>query len=115
VGIPDHPGDTAQSSDFRRRTLRVAARDQNPAPRVGAMDAADQLPDFGIRPGSDGARVQNRHLACANVLDLLEARFEQLPLERSTIRLAGAATEIEKLECEHGQTTILADFPLSRE
>jgi hypothetical protein len=79
------------------------------------VDAADQLPDFGIRPGGDGASVQNRHLACANVLDLLEARLEQLLLDRSAVRLAGAATEIEKLECEHGQNTILADFPLSRE
>ena len=103
VGIPNHPGDTAKLSDFRRRTLRITARDQNPAQRVGAVDAADQLPDFGIRPGGDGAGVQNRHLACGNVLDLLEARFEQLLLDRSTVRLARAATEIEKLECGHGQ------------
>ena len=67
------------------------------------MDAADQLPDFGIRPGGDGAGVQNRHVAGGNVLDLLEARFEQLLLDRSTVRLARAATEIEKLECGHGK------------
>jgi hypothetical protein len=110
VGIPDHPGDTAQLSDFRWRTLRVTAGDQNPAQRVSTVDAADQLPDFGIRPGCDGASVQNRHLACGNVPDLLEARFEQLPLDRSTVRLARAATEIEKLECGHGRNIIVADL-----
>ena len=54
------------------------------------MDAADQLPDFGIRPGGDGASVQNRHLAGRNLLHLLEARFEQLLLDRSTGRHAAA-------------------------
>jgi hypothetical protein len=108
VGIPNHPDDTAQLGDFRRRTLRITARDQNSAQRVGPVDAADQLPDFGIRPGGDGAGVQNRHLAGRNVLYLLEARFEQLLLDRSTVRLARAATEIEKLECGHGKKIIVS-------
>ena len=94
VGIPHHPDDTAKLGDFRRRTLRITAGDQNPAQRVGPVDAADQLPDFGIRPGGDGAGVQNRQLACGNVLDFLQARFEQLLLDCSTVRLARAATEI---------------------
>ena len=118
MGIPNHPGDTAELGDFRRRTLRITAGDQNPAQGVGAVDAADQLPDFGIRPGSDRAGVQNRHLAGRNLLYLLEARFEQLLLDRSTVRLARAATEIEKLECGHGQHTIVAEMryrPLARE
>jgi len=68
----------------------------------------DQLPDFGIRPGGDGAGVQNRHLAGRDVLCLLEARIEQLLLDGSPVRLARAATEIEKLKCGHGQNTILA-------
>jgi hypothetical protein len=97
-------------SDFRWRTLRVTARDQNPAARIGALEATDQLPDVGIRPGGDGASVQNRHLACANVLYLPEARLQQLPLDRSTVRLARAATEIEKLECGHGRNIIVADL-----
>ena len=103
MGIPNHPDDAAKLGDFRRRTLCITAGDQNPAQRVGPVDAADQLPDFGICPGGDGAGVQNRHLACRNVLYLLEARFEQLLLDRSTVRLARAATEIEKLECGHGK------------
>jgi hypothetical protein len=101
VGIPNHPGDAAQLSDFRGRALGVTACDQNPAQRVGAVDAAHQLPDFGIRPASDGAGVQNRHLACGNVIDLLEARFEQLLFDRRTVRLARPAAEIEKLKCRH--------------
>jgi hypothetical protein len=73
VGIPNYPGDATQLSDLRRGTLRVTARDQNPALRIGAVDAADQLPDFSIRPAGDGAGVQNRHLARGNILGLLEA------------------------------------------
>jgi len=110
VGIPNYPGDAAHLSYLRRGTLRVTACDQNPALRVGAVDAADQLPDFSIRSAGDGASVQNRYLARGNILGLVEARLEQLLFDRSAVRLARAATEIENLECEHSRNIIVADF-----
>ncbi len=103
VGIPDHPGDTAQLSDFGRRTLRVAAGYQNPAARVCPVDAPDQLPNLGIRPGGHRAGVQNRQLARGDVLHLLKPRFKQLLLDRSTVGLARAASEIENLERGHNR------------
>ena len=104
MGIPHYPGHTLELGDFPRRPLRVTSGDQDSALRIGPVDAAHQLPDFGIRPGGDGAGVQNRHLAGRDVLYLLEAGFEQLPLEGGPVRLARAATEIEKLECGHGES-----------
>ena len=103
VGIPDYPGDTAQLSDFGRRTLRVAAGYQNPAARVCPMDTPDQLPNLGIRPAGHRAGVQNRHLARGDVLYLLQPRFEQLLLDRSAVGLARAASEIENLERGHNR------------
>jgi hypothetical protein len=114
VGIPNHPGHTIQLGNLRRRTLRITAGDQNPAPWVGPVNAPDQLPGFGIRPGCDSAGVQNRHLACGNVPDFPEARFEQLLFNRSAVCLARAATEVEKLERRHGQRTILTEIGYSR-
>jgi len=76
------------------------------------MDAAHQLPDFRIRPRGDGAGVQNRQLAGSDVPCLFEAGFEQLPLEGSAVRLAGAATKVEKPECGHrGKTHPKPSFP----
>jgi hypothetical protein len=66
------------------------------------MDAANQLAYLGVGCRGDGASIQERNLALPQVCNLLEARLEQLLLERRAIRLAGPATEIQKVERRHG-------------
>ena len=80
VRIAHYPGDAFEGSNLLRRALRVTARNQNAALGIPSMDAADELADFCVRRGSDGAGVQDRDLALLEARDLLKPRLKQLLL-----------------------------------
>ena len=59
VRVPDDPGHAGQSRDFLRRTLRVAAGDDDARVGLRAMDAADGLAKLVVGGRGDGAGVQD--------------------------------------------------------
>jgi hypothetical protein len=70
------------------------------------MDAAHELPHLRVRCGGDGTSVQDRNLALVRACGLLKPRLKQLLLQRSAIRLAGPATEIDDVKRRHAQIAI---------
>lgn len=110
VGIAHHPADALQTGDLFRGALGVAARNQNPALGIASMDAPHKLAHFRVGRRGDRAGVQDRDLALFKICRFLKSGLKQLLLQRGAIRLAGAATEIEKLECRHGENTIVTEM-----
>ena len=97
-----------QTSDLLRGALGITARDQDPALRIPAMNAAHVLANFRVRRGGDRAGIQNRKLAFIDTRGFLEPGLKQMLLQRGAISLAGAAAEIENMKRRHAQRGIVA-------
>ena len=107
--IADHPGDSFEPRDLLRGPLRVATDHQDPAARVRAVKAADHAAHLGVRHRRHRTRVEHRHVAGLGARSLLEPGLEQLSLQRGAVRLAGSASEIEKVKSSH--QTMMPTWP----
>ena len=94
VRIPHHQAHAFERGQFLRRTLRVAAGDQDARARLLAMDAPDHLPHFVIRGRGDGAGVQHHQVGILQIGGRGEALRRQPGFNRRAIRLRGPAPEI---------------------
>src|SRR5204863_196526 len=101
------PDDTVRS-----QTATGAANVRNDAERtarVAAVKAADHAAHLGVRHRRHRTRVEHRHVAGLGARSLLEPGLEQLSLQRGAVRLAGSASEIEKVKSSH--QTMMPTWP----
>ena len=101
MGVANHPRHTLESRNLLRRPLSVAARHQNSATPVAAQDSANYLSDLGVCGCGNRTRIEDGHVAVARAGGFFKATFEQLPLERGAVRLAGSTSEIGQIEAGH--------------
>ncbi len=101
--VADHPLHTGEGREFFGRALRITAGDQDLRLGIGALYAAHGGAGIGIGRGSHGAGIE--HNKCGSGLACTEvAPVEQRALDGGAVRLSGAATEIDNVECAHDRT-----------
>ncbi len=96
--IAHHPGHTRQGGQLLRGPLRVAARDQNPRPGVGAVEPADELAGVVVGGGRDRAGVHHHQVGAAGVAAGTVAAGGQLLGQGRAVGLRGPAAEIFHVE-----------------
>ena len=112
VRIADDLGNSIQTRNLLRRTLRIAPSYHDFAAGIAPFYAANG--HSGILFGGRGHRagIQNYPIRLRRINCFFMSKLRELVLNRSTVRLRGAATEILYVKTCHG--TILAYIQFER-
>jgi hypothetical protein len=102
LGVSYDPSDTRQRGQIAGAALGVAAGDEDTSVLVLPVDAADGLPEFGIRSSRHRATVEDDHVGMPVVVDRLEASLGQLLRNGGGVSLVGAASEMDCVKPGHG-------------
>ena len=90
-----------ESGDLMGRPLRIAARDQDSAARIGAVNPANHATHLRVSRRRNRTGVEHRQVAPLRAWSFLKAGGQQLTFERNAVRLAGSTTEIQQMEGGH--------------
>ena len=101
VRIAYHPVHAWDGGEFFGSPLRVAARDQNLAARILAVNAPDGGPCVMIRRCRYRAGIEDDDLGLVEALCAAQTAFFELTLDGRTIRLGGATAEVFHEKARH--------------
>jgi len=88
--------------------LRVAARHQNSAVWIDALQSPDRSPRIFVRTLSHRARIQHNNLSIASYLGALQSALQELAFQGSPVSLRRATPKIFYVEAGH--TPILNEW-----
>ena len=115
--IPDHPLHARQCRQLLRRSLRVAARHQNPRLWIFAMHPPDRLPHIVIRRRRHRAGIEHHQVRPSALTAAVKPLPRKQRFQSRAIRLRSPAPKIlnEKFPHRfHCRTGILACPPVTR-
>ena len=101
VAVADHGGDAGQGGDFLRRSLGIAAGDDDAGLGIGSTDAADVGAGVAVGLGGDGAGVHHDHIGVPQVGGGERVQAVEAGGDGVSVGLAGAASEIFHMEPGH--------------
>jgi len=102
VRIPYYVKDARQRRQVFGSALGVAAGSNNLCRGIGCVEFADRIASLRIGCRGHCARVHDDHVCAVGCTGELVTLRKQLLLDRSGIRLRGAASELFDMEGRHG-------------
>src|SRR5437764_8121081 len=98
--------DARNCGELVRRSLRVAARDQDACFGIGPVDLADVGARFAVRLRGDAAGVDDDHIGFRGLLDAVVPGGTQTLAYRLAIGTRGAAAEVLDVEGERHSSSV---------